>query len=370
MARETTKYTGVYTRQSVSRRHGGKPDLCFDITYKDANGKKVWEKIGWRSEGVTGAYASRIRSRRVLELREGRVVAPRGLTLHDTWKAYDAAVLEASTPVKAAPWRRLWRLHVPQKLKSARLGAIRPEDLDELIADLSRNLAPQTVKHVLSLIGRIYNHAIKRRLWSGLNPLLAVTMPRVDNSRVRWLTQDEADALLSEVARRSLTTWRICLVSLHTGLRAGEIFALEGQDVLIDALRLTVRDPKGGVSRHAMLTQPAATALDEIDLEPGQLVFPNRFGARRSTISRAFARGVDALELNAGRQDRRQRVVFHTLRHTYASWLVQAGTPLPMVAALMGHATQVVTERYGHLCPDGMAAAIARVPALDVLHGR
>ena len=56
-------------------------------------------------------------------------------------------------------------------------------------------------------------------------------------------------------------------------------------------------------------------------------------------------------------EDTRQRVVFHTLRHTFASWLAQAGTPMYTLAQLMGHRDMKMTQRYSHLAPDNMQAA-------------
>jgi len=56
-------------------------------------------------------------------------------------------------------------------------------------------------------------------------------------------------------------------------------------------------------------------------------------------------------------QDTRQRVVFHSLRHTFASWLVQRGEPLYTVAKLMGHTTLEMTQRYSHLAPDSLRKA-------------
>jgi len=50
-------------------------------------------------------------------------------------------------------------------------------------------------------------------------------------------------------------------------------------------------------------------------------------------------------------------MVIHTLRHTFASWLVQRGTPLYTVSKLMGHSSIKMTERYAHLAPDTQRAA-------------
>ena len=60
MKRTITKYPGVYERQSDRRTYNGKSDLCFDITYNN-DGKKVWEKVGWLSEGYSVKIAAQIR---------------------------------------------------------------------------------------------------------------------------------------------------------------------------------------------------------------------------------------------------------------------------------------------------------------------
>ena len=56
-------------------------------------------------------------------------------------------------------------------------------------------------------------------------------------------------------------------------------------------------------------------------------------------------------------------MVFHTLRHTFTSWLVMAGTPLYTVGKLLGHSTSAMTERYSHLAPNHMQEAIKALEA-------
>jgi site-specific recombinase XerD len=57
-------------------------------------------------------------------------------------------------------------------------------------------------------------------------------------------------------------------------------------------------------------------------------------------------------------KDTRQRVVFHTLRHTYASWLVMEGVDLYRVKELLGHKDLTMTQRYSHLAPDSLRGAV------------
>jgi hypothetical protein len=71
MKRALTKYPGVYSRKSQARTHEGKADVCFDITYKK-DGRKVWEKVGWASEGYSAKMATQVRGERLRAIRHGQ----------------------------------------------------------------------------------------------------------------------------------------------------------------------------------------------------------------------------------------------------------------------------------------------------------
>ena len=92
--------------------------------------------------------------------------------------------------------------------------------------------------------------------------------------------------------------------------------------------------------------------------ENSELVFPSERGGKIVQVSDSFDRTVAHLGLNEGITDDRNRVVFHTLRHTFASWLVESGVDLYTVKELMGHGTLAMTERYSHLDPDTLQRAV------------
>ncbi|WP_084312934.1 tyrosine-type recombinase/integrase [Desulfobulbus elongatus] len=87
----------------------------------------------------------------------------------------------------------------------------------------------------------------------------------------------------------------------------------------------------------------------------------NRNGQKINTISKTFPRIVDMIGLNDGVTDPRDKVVFHTLRHTFASWLVQSGVQLHIVGELLGHSTLEMTRRYSHLTPEIKSAAVGTI---------
>ena len=90
--------------------------------------------------------------------------------------------------------------------------------------------------------------------------------------------------------------------------------------------------------------------------EPDELVFPGRENKISGQISQTFRQVANQL-FNQGVDDRRERVTFHTLRHTCASWMVMQGISLYLVQKVLGHSTIQVTERYSHLAPDQLQLA-------------
>jgi integrase len=209
-----------------------------------------------------------------------------------------------------------------------------------------------------------------------------VKKPKQDNQRVRFLTEEEARALLDAWALRSLHVHDEALLSLFSGLRAGEIHALTWADVDFTNGTLFIRDPKNKRNRHAHITGEIRTMLDR--RHKGQaksdFVFPADGGTLREWVPDTFSRVIDELGFNnTGEftedvdgnpiplkiQDRRQRVVFLSLRHTFASRLVMKGVPLYTVAQLMGHSTINMTQRYSHLAPDSMRRAAMELQGIS-----
>jgi site-specific recombinase XerD len=67
------------------------------------------------------------------------------------------------------------------------------------------------------------------------------------------------------------------------------------------------------------------------------------------------------LKFNEGITEPREKVVFHTLRHTFCSWLAMEGVPLHVIKELAGHKTIQMTERYAHLMPDIRKKAVEKI---------
>ena len=263
--------------------------------------------------------------------------------------------------------------HLEREIGALPLDKITPLLIEQFRAKyLHSGMKSQSVAHILGLIRRVFNYVIKLNLYhgnnpaskvkmpkedNGNNPASKVKMPKEDNSRHRFLTKEEAQLLLDTLKEKSQQVWKIALLSLTTGMRAGEVFSMRGEHVDLRGKTIRVVDPKNGKNRTVYPSKTALTMLRSCKLKPGRYVFTQANGKQIKAISDTFPRTVEALGLNEGITDSRDKIVFHSLRHTFASWMVQCDQTLYFVAELMGHSTLEMTKRYAHLSPTRQQAA-------------
>lgn len=379
--RKATKYPGVYERAASAQTFKGKPDIAFDIAYRH-EGRKVWEKVGWLSEGYSAQLAADIRSERIRSKRHGEEL-PHQKKRAVTFGELAAKYLKwsaANKTRKGIDDQSRYDCHL-KRFADNRLDEISPFDLEKLKSDMGKaKMAPKTIAHCLGLIRSMYNRAAAWNLYQGPNPVAKVKMPVVQNARDRFLSFEEAEILLTELKRnpRYKNAYKpledpklhdIALLSLHTGARASEIFNLKGQDIDFQNGLITLRDTKNTETRYAPMTAKAREVLKARRPDnPSAHVFTDGSGRRIKEVSNAFERVIERLKFNEGVADPRQRVCFHTLRHSFASWLAIQGTPILTIARLMGHKSISMSERYSHLSPDHKRDAINGLEA--AINGR
>jgi integrase len=277
--------------------------------------------------------------------------------------------------------------HLKARFDNKRLDEISPFDLERMKSEMAKSgIAPKTISHCLGLLRAMYNKSIEWNLYQGENPVKKIKMPTVQNARDRFLSMEEAEKLLMALKRnpqikkeyketKDPKLHDIALLSLHTGARAGEIFNIKKQDVDFENELIALRDTKNTETRYAPMTAEVKKMLkrrieslrDGETTEPSDNsnshVFTDKDGKKINEVSNAFNRIVNDMGFNDGVTDSRQRVVFHTLRHTFASWLAIQGTPLYTIAKLMGHKSIAMSERYAHLSPDHKKEAVKNLEA-------
>lgn len=179
-------------------------------------------------------------------------------------------------------------------------------------------------------------------------------LPNQDAPRHTFLTRGQCRALLAQ-CRPDLG--QLVRGALYSGCRISELARMEVGDVGIGVFGIYVRPSKNGRSRYVVMSTEGMSFFLGLshDRSDGDLLFQIASGrAWSGNHKHLFKASVRA----AGLPD---DFVFHGLRHTYASQLVQAGTPLAVVASQLGHSnTDTISRTYGHLSCDSIEAHIQR----------
>lgn len=276
------------------------------------------------------------------------------------WEIYNKTVLNRKSQNSRSSENARWK-HIINHLDVKEIHEIKNLTLVNLASSLEQlQLSPQSVKHCLSLLRRVLHKAIYLELYSGSLPHFY--FPRFDNNRDRYLSKAEANKLLETLKALSPLWHDISMVALFTGLRAGEIFKLQVEHFDQHNKRLKIVDTKTTKNRSLSLNPAIQKIITQCTQKAGSgLIFPNSVGKSFSHVGRPFWEAVHQCGFNDHVHDRRNKVVFHTLRHTFASWLVLSGTPLAIVSKLMGHSSMNMTMRYSHLSLDEGAKFIAKL---------
>lgn len=211
-----------------------------------------------------------------------------------------------------------------------------------------------TTNRVINALKACLNHAAGSGKPANADAWLQLKKFRsADSARLRWLTVGEAQRLQNAA---DPTLRDLIAAGLNTGCRAGELLALCAGDYDPRSKTLLIADSKSGSPRRVPLTDDGSTLFERLTV--GKLedepVFRRPDGSAwyRVALVRAMRSACAAAKV-------RPAATFHTLRHTYASHLVQAGVPLIFVAEALGHSdARMVTRHYGHLAPSHVADAI------------
>lgn len=239
------------------------------------------------------------------------------------------------------------------------IGHVRREDVTRFLSGL--DVADSSRRTYHARLRAFFAWAEAEGLIAG-NPLYGVVAPKVGRKTPTYLSRDEVDALVS--AARAEMPWLsdIIVFAVGTGFRLAEICNLRWDSVSLTDAIVTVANygefrSKSGHERAVPVGGDALAVLERRETDAtGPYVFTGRRGgkANETYVSKRFKDLVRSLGLS-------EDVTFHTLRHTYASWLVAGGVPIYDVKELMGHASIEMTMRYAHLAPDRLRAGVAKV---------
>lgn len=222
-------------------------------------------------------------------------------------------------------------------------------DLDKLIRDLEeRGNSAGTINRKLATISKLFKFGIARGV---MDRAPTIERKRESTGRVRWYTKEEEARIIAS-AEGDIRDFLAFL--LDTGARLSEALRVRRGDVddLYVRLQSTKNDRPRAVPLTARVREMVKRRLDG----GGDTLFPPEW--TKSVVHKLWA-GAN------GKPGVRQRAditgpdaLLHTFRHTCASRLVQAGTPIQVVQQWLGHTTLTMTLRYAHLAPHNILGAV------------
>lgn len=351
-----TEHPGVYYVERP-RKGGSGTEKIYYIVYRRF-GKQIEEKAGGQyRNAMTPNKAARIRLARVegeqLPNEEQRAAQRAELgkpTIGAIWNTYDEAKSERSCRAQDAS---IWKLNLAPVFASKRAEQVTTQDVDRLRDTLLKRLAPQTVKHVMELLRRLLNYAVKRELIEPVRILF--DMPQFDNKVTETMTAEQMRCFLEALDREpDKVAIAGVKLALLTGARHGAICALRWEDVdfVRGFLHLRADSAKSGKGASVPLNGMAREVLERLP-RVCEWVFPGKKpGCHRTTLLTVAKRAREAAGLPESFRP------LHGLRHVFASELASSGEiDLFTLSKLLTHGDTSQVVRYAHFRDQALLRA-------------
>ena len=334
------KYKGIYKRGNI-----------YYIRYADPSGKIVRESA--RTTNLREAL--KLLAQRKAEVSKGEI--PERVKIKNySFKELAERYKEWAGIQKS--WSKSKRYMVEvleQRFGNIALRKLEPSIVENFVVSLAKqNKKPATVNKYITILKHMLRKAVEWNMVEEaiLKRLSSIKQLRLNNRRLRYLTKEEIEKLLSCCDKN---LYPIVFTALNTGMRKSEILSLKWSNVDLKNGYIYVEDSKSGESRTIPMNEKLLSLFKKMFEEKkpsAEYVFVNpKTGAKYQDIKKAFASTLKKAKIH--------NFHFHDLRHTFASHLVMSGVDLTTVKELLGHKDIKMTLRYSHLAPEHKQKAVA-----------
>ncbi len=359
MTRIKTKLTGIYYRNSISNN---KPDKTYYIIYKDNFGKTKEVKVGKYSEGIRENYCNQ---KRMEILNKQRLGEEPPLMLQKKQKAKLTLDSIAELYFKDKELHSKDNKKTKSKYNTLISKYIGAEDINFIsytdIVKLQKKLvnlkyAPATINNGTAFVSTLYNYAINIEKYNGEIPTKKIKQLKVSNERDRYLTKEECLELIGRL-EDDKDMYLFTRLALSTGGRLETILSIHKKDIDFTHNVINLFDIKNNSWYKGFFNDSLKLLLkdrcNDISANDTIVEIPSRTVRRKMKIifDELYNQGLDS-------NDRKNRVVIHSLRHTFASLLAISGTPIFTIQKLMNHRDIKSTLRYAKLAPDSGREAV------------
>ena len=253
-----------------------------------------------------------------------------------------------------------------QKTNMAALSYWRDRLGSKLLADITRadviqyrdeleGRAPATVCKYLSLLSGVLNLGVKELGWIDQNVVSTISRPSLPPGRTRFLSDDERHRLLEECKKsKNAFLFPLVALALYTCLRRSSLLSLKKQDISLKDRVIYISKLK---NKSVLVLPIVGQAMEIIQWLLSQnthddYLFPGQGKGKSgwNHYDTAFEHALKRANIS--------NFPYHCLRHSGASYMVQAGVPLYVVGAILNHKTIAMTARYSHLATENLKGAL------------
>lgn len=349
-----TKKIGVYFNELENG------DKVFYFNYRDINenNKLKWIKIGKYSEGIRESFASTLRAEQINKMKFGSDVSIIENKKKKEIITVDKLANRYFEDKKVDKYRiNRYNNHIQPIFGNKNITTIKKNDIQKFLNDLSKDgQAPASVNAIREILTATFNHSIKEHELNIINPCTGIKRLKEDNERERYLKTDEINLLFDNL-KENKPIWLVVKLSLSTGARIMSVIDLQKKDFDLVSGTVTIKNFKTNTTYKGFLQSELIEFLEDylktFKLNDYVVTLDNGIKPTFKMIQWRLKPLLDKLfnkELDS--DDRKNRVVIHSLRHTFASHLAINGTPIFTIQKLMNHAKIEQTLRYAKLAPD------------------
>lgn len=331
--------------------------------FKDATGKRVQKSTGTEIKALAQEYYDRVK----VEVWEQRRI---GVKARHTWsEAVLRYLAEKSEKVTLETDKSHLRWLDPH-LNGKYLDEINRDLISRITLERQkpyeiprkkgppRKIDPKanTVNRTLEIIRAILRMAQDEWEWIATKPKIVIK--KVKEIRVSWITREKAEELLKYLPEHQQGMMRF---ALETGLRRSNVTHLEWGQVDLER-RLAWIHPDQAKAKKAIGVPLSREAVLILSLQWGKhptWVFPYQGKPVIQTSTKTWRNAVKKAGIPAG-------FTWHSLRHTFASWHAQDGTPMHVLQELGGWASLEMVRRYAHLSTEHLAHYVDRRVGLQM----
>jgi integrase len=341
---------------------------------KQQGAKKISYKVRIRkpdSPTVTKTFSSKNIAdkwarKTELEIEEGTYFEKEEASKHTVADLVDRYLNDEVKKLAETDWhaRRLQLKWWKGEIGKLTLNKVTPAILVECRKTLSEGMTPRkkkrsgsTVNRYIAALSAAFGIAVSEWHWIKENPVLRIKKEKENHARVRFLSSDERKALLDACKEsKSESLYLITLLALSTGMRQAEIMTLNWGQIDFERKAITLFKTKNGEIRVVPLVGLAAKELKDHG-KVRNLKAPYVFLGRHQTSANFPRKPWETALENAEISD----FHFHDCRHSAASELAMNGASLHEIAAVLGHKTLAMVQRYAHLSEQHTISVVERM---------